>query len=97
MRLQKEEIELIKKVIKTYLKDAKIYIFGSRLDDSKKGGDVDIFIITSEKVSLGLEAKMKFLLEEELFKPVDLVFHKDFKRKIEKEVLKGVEIWKFME
>jgi len=92
MRLQKEEIELIKKVIKTYLKDAKIYIFGSRLDDSKKGGDVDIFIITSEKVSLGLEAKMKFLLEEELFKPVDLVFHKDFKRKIEKEALKGVEI-----
>jgi len=97
MRLQKEEIELIKNVIKTYLKDAKIYIFGSRLDDSKKGGDVDIFIITNEKVSLNLEAKIKFLLEEELFKPVDLVFHKDFNRKIEKEALKGVEIWKFME
>jgi len=92
MRLQKEEIELIKNVIKTYLKDAKIYIFGSRLDDSKKGGDVDIFIITNEKVSLSLEAKIKFLLEEELFKPVDLVFHKDFNRKIEKEALKGVEI-----
>jgi len=92
MRLQKEEIELIKKVIKTYLKDAKIYIFGSRLDDLKKGGDVDIFIITKEKISLKLEAKIKFLLEEELFKPVDLVFHKDFNRKIEKEALKGVEI-----
>jgi predicted nucleotidyltransferase len=92
MRLKDYEIKLIKKTIKDYIKDAKIYIFGSRLNDNKKGGDIDIFIITNEKIKLSTKAKIKFFLEEKLFKPVDLVFHKDFNREIEKEALNGKEI-----
>jgi len=92
MRLTQSEITLIKDTIKKYINDAKIYIFGSRLDDSKKGGDIDIFIITDKKVTLQIEAKIKFFLEEELLKPIDLVFHRDFEREIEKEALKGIEI-----
>jgi len=92
MRLTQSEITLIKNTIKKYINDAKIYIFGSRLDDSKKGGDIDIFIITDKKVTLQIEAKIKFFLEEELLKPIDLVFHRDFEREIEKEALKGIEI-----
>jgi len=92
MRLTQSEITLIKDTIKKYINDAKIYIFGSRLDDSKKGGDIDIFIITDKKVTLQIETKIKFFLEEELLKPIDLVFHRDFEREIEKEALKGIEI-----
>ena len=92
MRLTQSEITLIKNTIKKYINDAKIYIFGSRLDDSKKGGDIDIFIITDKKVTLQIETKIKFFLEEELLKPIDLVFHRDFEREIEKEALKGIEI-----
>ena len=47
MRLSKKEISL-KKILQNF-PDAKIYIFGSILDDSVRGGDVDIFIITDKK------------------------------------------------
>jgi len=51
MRLSQKEVEFIKKTIKKYIKDAKIYLFGSILNDTVKGGDVDIYIITSQKIS----------------------------------------------
>jgi len=39
-----------------------------------------------------MKGKIRFFLEEKLFKPIDLVFHKDFNKEIEKEAMKGVEI-----
>jgi len=90
MRLKEKEIAIIKKVISSIFNDATIYLFGSRLDSNKKGGDIDLFIITSDKTKL-FEKKIKALarLKMQLFKPVDIVIHKDFNRLIEKEALKG--------
>jgi predicted nucleotidyltransferase len=40
MRLKVSETEFIKKVAKQYFgEEAKIYLFGSRLSDDRKGGD----------------------------------------------------------
>ena len=54
MRL--EEKDLIKKIIRQKLWNVKIYLFGSRMYDNKKGGDIDIYIdkkLTSkEKIEL---------------------------------------------
>lgn len=49
MRLKEIEIEAIKTAVKKYDENAEIYLFGSRTDDTKKGGDIDILII-SEKL-----------------------------------------------
>ena len=41
MRLSKRYIEVIKKYFKEFFENGEIYLFGSRVDDSKKGGDID--------------------------------------------------------
>lgn len=64
MRLNKKDIEIIKRTILDYLSDAKIYLFGSRVDDSKKGGDIDLIIET--KYSIELRDELKLLCDLEL-------------------------------
>ena len=49
MRLSKKEISFLKKKILQNFPNAKIYVFGSILNDSVRGGDVDIFIITDKE------------------------------------------------
>jgi predicted nucleotidyltransferase len=88
LRLSEEEIKIIKDVVTKFLNESKIYLFGSRLDDSKKGGDIDLFIVSKDidyERKLKIRAKLKALLK----KPVDVVYHKDFNREIEIEALKG--------
>ncbi|MHB1696728.1 MAG: nucleotidyltransferase domain-containing protein [bacterium] len=51
MRLKKEEIDAIKQTAITYFgSDANVYIFGSRAVDTKRGGDIDIYIETNLKL-----------------------------------------------
>jgi Nucleotidyltransferase domain. len=65
IRLKDEEIEIIKEVaIDIFGEDAKVYIFGSRVDLTKKGGDIDIFIETQKEISLNQE--IEFLAKLEL-------------------------------
>ncbi len=91
MRLEKNEIEIVKKSIEAIFGKSKIYLFGSRLDNNKKGGDIDLFIIPENRDTL-YEKKIKAIakLERYLYKPIDIVVHKDFKREIEEEGLSGV-------
>lgn len=90
MRLDKKDREIIVTTIENIFGQVKVYLFGSRLDDDKKGGDIDLFIVSEEKSNL-FEKKIKVLskLERTLHKPVDIVLHKDFNREIEKEILKN--------
>jgi len=44
MRLQKIIIEKIKKSVLASYGDVDIYLFSSRVDDTKKGGDIDLAI-----------------------------------------------------
>ena len=92
MRLSKDEVKFIKKTINSILK-SEIYIFGSRLDDNKKGGDLDIYLIPKEKEDLTYKVGLiRMILEEKLLIPVDIVIAKDKTRDIEKEALKGVKL-----
>jgi predicted nucleotidyltransferase len=44
MRLTNQEIKSIKESFHQVFDCGKIYLFGSRVDDSLKGGDIDLFI-----------------------------------------------------
>ena len=91
MRLSTNEINLIKNKVTTIFGEAVVYLFGSRLDDMRKGGDIDLYIIPSVKNNLfQKKIKIKTILEDILYKPVDIVLSKDKNRLIELEAIKGV-------
>lgn len=67
MRISKEEIYLIRTTIlkfAIYSEPVKIYLFGSRTDSVKRGGDIDLLIIISDKDFQSLAAKKHYLLAE---------------------------------
>ena len=91
MRLSQREIEKIIVIIDKYFKDSEIYIFGSRLDEGKMGGDIDILVKPKEysvKKRLIVKAKLKYALN----KPIDLIVYKDGSSKIEQIGIKGKKI-----
>lgn len=53
--------------------DVNVHVFGSRLDDAKRGGDVDLLLISPTAISLLACAELKMALEQRLQLPVDIV------------------------
>jgi len=51
MRLKEFEIKAIKDAVCSLDKNSKVYLFGSRVDDSKRGGDIDLIIISKKLIS----------------------------------------------
>ena len=97
MRLTNYEISSIKKAFKETFEDGKIYLFGSRVDDSKRGGDIDLYIIPNKKYKDIKTRKIKFLVKLDEYigeQKIDVVIAKDKNRLIEQEALQyGVELW----
>ena len=90
MRLSQKEIILLKSKLKLLSEKAKIYLFGSRADDTKKGGDIDLLIVSDELTKKDLrvlrtdffkvfgEQKLDIILDNGEFKNIfnRLVFQK---------------------
>jgi predicted nucleotidyltransferase len=74
MRLTLAQIDTIQSTLHAVLGEgAVVSLFGSRLDDSRRGGDVDLLIEAQpEPVLLG-RARIKNRLEMQLQLPVDIV------------------------
>lgn len=76
MRLTKKQIQIITEVISRFTDaTASIYLFGSRLNDQARGGDVDILIETDQRPSRIEQGKIKMELEQAFGLPVDILFY----------------------
>ena len=49
MGLNDKERKIIKATVSHFFGDAAIYLFGSRLDESKKGGGIDLYVVPKNK------------------------------------------------
>jgi predicted nucleotidyltransferase len=61
MRFDKNEKDALIYAFKNF--NGKVYLFGSRLDDTKKGGDIDIMIVPNKKINtlkLSIEIQRRF-------------------------------------
>lgn len=88
MRLSEFEIRHIKEQAEAVFgTNSQVYLFGSRTDDTKKGGDIDLFI---EPEILDNEFEQKIVLKTKLqlllgLQKIDIVVARDPKRLIEQQ------------
>ncbi len=75
MRLTHQQIDTIKNVLSKSLNEFSLFLFGSRLHDHQKGGDIDLLVQTSQEVSLKDQLKILAKLEYEgISRKIDLIF-----------------------
>jgi len=48
MRLTHNEVTLLKEKLASMSSEARLYLFGSRADDSKRGGDIDLLVVSNK-------------------------------------------------
>jgi predicted nucleotidyltransferase len=96
VRLTDKERECIKKAFYETFQDGKIYLFGSRVDDTKRGGDIDLYLCPGQRHENERELKRKFqilLVEYIGEQKIDVVMAKDASRLIEQVAMRdGVEL-----
>jgi len=89
VRLSEYEIHSIKEVIYAYDKMARVYLFGSRTDVTKKGGDIDLLVI-SEVIPKNSKRQILLALYSKLGEQkIDLIIDKDFNRPFVKIALES--------
>jgi len=67
MRLKVEEKNKIVYYAKEFFgKDIKLYLFGSRVDDNKKGGDIDLFLESKENIDMRTQVNFLAAIYKEI-------------------------------
>lgn len=99
VRLTEMQLNAICNAFKTsFLKEDHLWLFGSRVDLHKRGGDIDLYIETNLDVNQVLSAKLVFM--RKLFKEFDerkidvVVRYKDAKEQAiyQQAIASGVQI-----
>lgn len=66
MRISQYTHQAIKSNVAALSPDADCYLFGSRTIDAAKGGDIDILVITPEKLPLPYISRMRRLILDQI-------------------------------
>ena len=77
MRLREEAKQVIIDAVKSVDPDAEVYLFGSRVNDNLRGGDIDLLVFSRKMTyrdKLNVKKKIFLALGEQ---KVDLLIYKD--------------------
>ncbi|NOT13867.1 MAG: nucleotidyltransferase domain-containing protein [Methylococcaceae bacterium] len=89
MRLTEFEINAIKQsAYETFGPKVEVFLFGSRVDDEKKGGDIDLYVIAQTGNDLSHKIKFLLALEQKIGEQkIDVVLAIDKNRPIEQHAI----------
>ena len=74
MRLKPEITDYLKLLIYDKIPGSTIYLFGSRIDDKARGGDIDVLILTAEPAEKSILRKIRIdLIKKFGWRKIDLV------------------------
>ncbi len=97
MRLTSRQHSIIKKyTTEIFGLNTRLLLFGSRVDDNKKGGDIDLYIETQELEPFDKKIQLLRALQRELGEQkIDIVINNFTKQKEIYRVAKqtGIELW----
>jgi len=88
MRISQQYVDAIKQSTQTIFgKSTEVFLFGSRVDDSKRGGDIDLYIVPHSKDDRSnlFSKKISFLTQLKSVigeQKIDVLMSKDTKRSI---------------
>jgi len=64
MRLDPDQVHIICQSFQKYFaKEDHLWLFGSRVDDTKRGGDIDLYVETTYDASHAVSAQLDFLVD----------------------------------
>ncbi len=89
MRLKQKLVQSIKNSIYASFGFVDIYLFGSRTDDNKRGGDIDIAIDTEISKKEFRKRKVRFIMEmmkQNLDLKIDLVKYRNTNSLLSEEI-----------
>lgn len=66
MRLEKEQVEAIKRQAANWTPDADTFVFGSRTDLHARGGDIDLLLLSEKKVPLATLRHLRRAILDEI-------------------------------
>ncbi|MFA6921524.1 MAG: nucleotidyltransferase domain-containing protein [Gallionella sp.] len=73
MRLADNEINSIRAAVSAVDPESRIYLFGSRVDDHRRGGDIDLFVESSFRIELMQRLLLEYRISSACDTRVDLL------------------------
>jgi predicted nucleotidyltransferase len=87
MRLALEEQAAIREAVHSADADARVYLFGSRVDDNARGGDINLLVL-SKKINVMAKIQILALLHQQLGeRKIDVAVFADANRPFAKMAL----------
>lgn len=73
MRLTDTELNVLREELRAVDPSGRAYLFGSRIDDGRRGGDIDVFFEVSRQLDLKSALALEYRLISRCGEKVDLI------------------------
>lgn len=73
MRLNPAELTAIRMNVRSIDPEGKLYLYGSRADDARRGGDIDLFLEAARVIDLKAALTLQYRLSSACDTKVDLL------------------------